>query len=66
MIKKYISLYIDINECTINISGCSQNCTNIIGGYHCSCYSGYQFAADLRSCLGELYKCNANVGIKSI
>ena len=43
----------DINECLLNISGCSQNCTNTIGSYNCSCYSGYQFDADLMSCNGR-------------
>ena len=42
----------DINECALNISGCGQNCTNTNGSYNCSCYSGYQLAADKMSCTG--------------
>ena len=46
-------LTLDINECVLNISGCSQNCTNTIGSFYCSCYHGYQLAADLISCSGN-------------
>ena len=42
----------DINECTLGNGGCSQNCINTIGSYHCSCNSGYLLDADLKSCNG--------------
>ena len=32
---------------------CAQNCRNTPGSYSCSCVSGYQLAADGKSCLGE-------------
>ena len=51
--NEFIVPTLDMNECTLNTSGCSQNCTNIIGSYYCSCYSGYQLAADLLSCSGN-------------
>ena len=44
---------LDINECTLNISGCNQNCTNMIGSYFCSCYSGYEIQNDNRNCVGK-------------
>ena len=59
--KEIIAFVLDINECILNISGCSQNCTNTIGSYYCSCYSGYQLVADLMSCSGKLYKLNIHV-----
>ena len=51
--NEFIVLTLDMNECALNISGCSQNCTNTIGSYECSCYSGYQLAVDLMSCSGS-------------
>ena len=43
----------DTNECKLNSSGCSQNCTNTIGSYNCSCYNGYQLNADVKHCNGK-------------
>ena len=48
-----VLIFTDFNECTLNISGCTQNCTNTIGSYSCSCYSGYQLAADYMTCSGK-------------
>ena len=31
----------DINECDEHLSNCEQLCINDDGGYHCSCYPGY-------------------------
>ena len=35
---------LDIDECSEGVSNCSENsnCTNTIGSYQCSCFSGYQ------------------------
>eukprot|EP00731_Ephydatia_muelleri_P030015 Em0021g538a len=44
----------DINECTLNISGCSQQCINTPGSYYCACYTGYKLEGNLKTCNGEL------------
>uniref|UniRef100_UPI00358F765B transmembrane cell adhesion receptor mua-3-like isoform X8 n=1 Tax=Myxine glutinosa TaxID=7769 RepID=UPI00358F765B len=48
----------DINECSFNNGGCSQDCRNIPGSYYCSCQSGYELATgnntqcvDVNECL---------------
>ena len=33
---------------------CEQSCHNTLGSYTCSCISGYQLAADGKSCLGKI------------
>jgi len=40
----------DIDECETN--PCDQLCTNNLGSYSCSCYSGYQLVNDSR-CIAE-------------
>ncbi|XP_065064748.1 uncharacterized protein LOC135690976 [Rhopilema esculentum] len=50
----------DINECTeyhlsrgglnSTISGCTQNCHNVIGTFRCSCNPGYKLASDGKTC----------------
>ena len=45
--------FVDFDECTLNTSGCSQNCTNTIGSYYCSCQSSYYLDTDLKSCTGK-------------
>ena len=44
-------LLLDINEC--QQGRCSQVCTNTIGSYKCSCYSGYQLSDDSHTCIGK-------------
>ena len=46
-------MFLDINECQQGVSGCSQVCTNTIGSYKCSCYSGYQLSDDSHTCIGQ-------------
>ena len=41
VILQFISL-LDTDECSVNNGGCSQICNNIIGGFSCECYTGYQ------------------------
>ena len=35
------TFYLDIDECNENTDNCSQNCSNTIGSYQCSCNDGY-------------------------
>ena len=44
----------DIDECSEGIVDCDHNCTNTIGSYACSCYSGYELDSDNLSCSGKL------------
>ena len=46
-------IFIDINECAIGASGCSQLCNNTIGSYVCACNPGYQLSYDSLTCNGE-------------
>ena len=43
---------VDINECNINNGNCSQNCTNTIGSYSCSCNVGFSLHLDNTTCVG--------------
>jgi len=47
---KGTSCDIDIDECAMNKGGCEQNCTNINGGFKCSCDNGYTLNTDELSC----------------
>ena len=51
----------DIDECTEGISGCSQNCTNMMGSYTCSCNSGFSLLPDNRTCIGETTECTYEI-----
>ena len=45
---------IDINECSKDhMNGCHHTCTNLIGGYFCSCDIGYRLHNDKRKCNGK-------------
>ena len=58
---------IDIDECYssnhTNVTGtddgddddspCNHNCTNTLGSYQCSCYSGYKLEEDGKTCTGK-------------
>ena len=54
------SLYIDINECAESTDGCAQTCINEIGGYSCSCGSGYRLASNRRGCL-DINECSEGI-----
>ena len=43
-------MYTDIDECEEATSNCSQMCTNVIGGYNCSCRPGYELSTDSFTC----------------
>ena len=43
----------DIDECAEDSDGCAHICVNEVGGYSCSCHSGYQLASDGRGCAEE-------------
>ena len=51
---------IDINECLLNQTSCSQTCTNTNGSYTCSCRVGFLINADNRTCNGKF---NVNMKI---
>ena len=36
----------------MNSDGCEQDCSNMPGGYYCSCVSGYSMNSDLHTCSG--------------
>ncbi|KAI6647606.1 Leucine-rich repeat-containing protein 4-like [Oopsacas minuta] len=48
--RNYHDDCIDINECQRGTSKCEQICTNIIGGYECSCEYGYEAMEDPFKC----------------
>ncbi len=54
MAKYMYRIYSDINECQESTSGCSQECSNIVGSYVCSCYAGYRLTSDRHSCIGTM------------
>ena len=43
--------HIDIDECSEGTSGCDQLCSNTLGSYTCSCYSGYELDIDNHTCI---------------
>ena len=45
-------VYPDIDECTEQIDGCAQICTDTDGSYTCSCNSGYELSTNDRDCDG--------------
>ena len=51
MIHDFICvLHADVNECAVNNGGCQQMCHDSTPGYTCSCYSGYNLAANGLNC----------------
>ena len=38
---------LDIDECTTNNGGCEHLCTNTIGSFYCTCYSGFHLSNDV-------------------
>ena len=50
----FIEIFLDINECQTNPCDVNANCTNIDGGYVCSCHMGYE--GNGTSCKGTQWK----------
>ena len=42
----------DRDECSTKQHNCVQSCTNTVGSYTCSCYTGFNLDADGKSCSG--------------
>ena len=47
-------IFLDIDECTEGSRQCTQNCSNTIGSYVCSCNEGFIIDVDRLTCDGEL------------
>ena len=54
MINHDTDVYLDINECDLGTSGCTQVCNNTIGSYICSCNAGYILGVDNHTCNGKV------------
>ena len=46
----FLIIFLDVNECKMNIDDCDQLCVNDLGSYHCECYTGY--FRETSSCVG--------------
>ncbi|XP_077980023.1 bone morphogenetic protein 1-like [Glandiceps talaboti] len=46
----YVSYGIDSDECALGIDDCQHSCHNMVPGYVCNCYHGYELAEDGRNC----------------
>lgn len=58
IVKQPVNMYInqytsDIDECEMDMSGCSQKCYNTEGSFVCSCNPGYELQEDSRTCSGQ-------------
>ena len=52
-VKILLSVYFsDKDECSENNGGCSYQCTNLVGGFQCSCRAGYALSDDQLTCTG--------------
>lgn len=43
---------VDINECLEEGCGANANCSNTVGGFNCTCHSGYEPSLNGTSCSG--------------
>ena len=46
--------FIDVNECSLGIDQCNQNCVNTPGSYQCYCNAGYHLMSEEKTCAGKL------------
>lgn len=55
----------EIDECLLGIDACSQNCSNTVGGYECSCQAGFSLSnngldcTDQNECLLGTFECHS-------
>ena len=42
----------DMDECTLGINECNQDCVNTEGSYLCSCFAGYHLMSNQKTCVG--------------
>ena len=55
--KRNSSHCVDVNECKLNNGGCSQDCINSRGSYHCTCSDQYYLESDLKTCVQRPPRC---------
>jgi len=61
-LKIYIYIYwfivviycLDIDECTENIDGCSNDCQNLEGTYICTCPEGFEVDSSKKNSIGKI------------
>lgn len=51
----YVSNSPDDDECTANIGGCDQVCSNTNGSFSCSCHMGFFLDSNGKTCRGRLH-----------
>ncbi|XP_078575770.1 uncharacterized protein LOC144861669 [Branchiostoma floridae x Branchiostoma japonicum] len=56
-----VQVFPDIDECATTNGGCSQNCSNTVGSFACSCHDGYSLNSDGLSC-DDVDECASNNG----
>lgn len=47
-------LFADMNECEDNNGDCEHHCINEVGGYRCTCRTGFKLRGDNRTCESEI------------
>ena len=53
MLEVFPFICLDINECLLGTTGCTQICNNTVGSYTCSCNTGLTLNADNQTCVGK-------------
>ncbi|KAL1517012.1 hypothetical protein ABEB36_000833 [Hypothenemus hampei] len=43
--------YMDLDECAIRNGGCEHDCTNNLGGFQCSCRTGFSLHENKKNCI---------------
>ena len=57
MVLTCLTVFIDIDECRQNISGCNDTCVNTDGSFYCECENiGYEVGPDGLTCVGKNVK----------
>ena len=57
MYNNYYFCNVDVDECDEDTDGCSQTCTNTVGGFTCGCNDGYVLNVDGTTCDGMYLLC---------